>query len=107
MAEAYEGGRSGPPAPRCTGHVLESPERAGDLGPRPPLRGARVARRRPHGEPLGAGHTVVAERVLEQEQLARYADGIVKGSLAVTKGETLVVQAEPAHRELAIALVEA
>ena len=48
-----------------------------------------------------------AERVLEHEQLARYADGIVKGSLAVTKGETLVVQAEPAHRELAIALVEA
>jgi aminopeptidase len=47
------------------------------------------------------------ERVLEPEQLARYADAVVKASLRVGKDETLVVQGEPAHRELGVALVEA
>ncbi len=47
------------------------------------------------------------ERLLEPAELARYADAIVKASLGVTKGDTLVVQAAPAHRELAVGLVEA
>jgi aminopeptidase len=46
-------------------------------------------------------------RILEPAQLRRYADAIVKASLGVTTGETLIVQAEPAHRELAVAVVEA
>ena len=45
--------------------------------------------------------------ILEPAQLRRYADAIVKASLGVTKGETLIVQGQPAHRELAVAVVEA
>ena len=44
-------------------------------------------------------------QILEPAALKRYADAIVKASLGVTKGDTLVVQAEPAHRELAVELV--
>ena len=47
------------------------------------------------------------ERILEEGDLRRYADAIVKASLGVTKGELLLVTAEPAHRELAIAVVDA
>ena len=46
------------------------------------------------------------ERVLEPHDLRRYADAIVKASLRIAKGDTLVVTAEPAHRELAVALAE-
>jgi aminopeptidase len=45
-------------------------------------------------------------RILEPADLRRYADAIVKASLGVTKGDFLLVQAEPAHRELAVAVVE-
>jgi aminopeptidase len=47
------------------------------------------------------------DRILEPAQLRRYADAIVKASLGVKTGEFLLVQAEPAHRELALAVVEA
>ncbi len=47
------------------------------------------------------------ERILEPAQLRRYADAIVKAALGVGTGDTLVVQAEPAHRELAIEVVAA
>jgi aminopeptidase len=46
-------------------------------------------------------------QILEPAALKRYADAIVKASLGVTKGDTLVVQAEPAHRELAVEVVAA
>ncbi len=49
---------------------------------------------------MQAGH------ILEPQQLRRYADAIVKASLGLKAGETLVVQAEPAHRELALAVAE-
>ena len=45
--------------------------------------------------------------ILEPAELKRYADAIVKASLGVTKGDTLVVQAEPAHREFAVEVVAA
>ena len=45
--------------------------------------------------------------ILQPAELKRYADAIVKASLGVTKGDTLVVQAEPAHRELAVEVVAA
>jgi aminopeptidase len=45
--------------------------------------------------------------VLAPEQLRRYADAIVKASLGVKKGDTLVVSGELAHRELMLAVVEA
>jgi aminopeptidase len=47
------------------------------------------------------------DRLLEPEELRRYADAIVKASLGVSKGETLVVQADPQHRELAVECVAA
>jgi len=50
---------------------------------------------------------VQAEPLLEPQELRRYADAIVKASLGVTVGETLVVQGEHAHRELIVAVVEA
>ena len=48
-----------------------------------------------------------AEQILEPEQLRRYADGIVKASLGVKKGDALSVSGEVAHRELMLAVVEA
>src|SRR5260370_4880828 len=50
---------------------------------------------------------MVGDGLLEPRQLRRYADAIVKASLGVTTGETLVVTAEPAHRELAVAVADA
>ncbi len=44
------------------------------------------------------------EGLLPPASLARYADAIVKASLAVGKGDTLVVQGEPEHRELLAAV---
>jgi aminopeptidase len=46
------------------------------------------------------------EQLLPPETLARYADAIVKASLRVGKGETLVVTGEPEHRELLVAVAE-
>jgi aminopeptidase len=49
---------------------------------------------------------VEGERILEPEQLRRYADAIVKASLGVKKGDTFVVSGETAHRELMVAVAE-
>lgn len=45
--------------------------------------------------------------LLAPDQLARYADAIVKASLGTGKGDTFVVQGEPEHRELLVAVAEA
>jgi aminopeptidase len=50
---------------------------------------------------------VQGDAILGQDELRRYADAIVKASLGVGKGDTLVVTGEPAHRELVVAVVEA
>ncbi len=47
------------------------------------------------------------EPLLPPESLARYADAIVRASLGVEEGDTLVVQGEPEHRELLVAVAEA
>jgi len=46
-------------------------------------------------------------QVLRAEELARYADAIVKVGLALGRGDDLLVSCQPAHREFAVALVEA
>ena len=46
------------------------------------------------------------EPLLPAESLARYADAIVRASLGIGKGDTLVVQGQPEHRELLIAIAE-
>ncbi len=46
------------------------------------------------------------EQLLPPETLARYADAIVRASLDIEKGDTLVVQGEPEHRELLVAVAE-
>lgn len=45
--------------------------------------------------------------VLEPGERARYADAVVQGCLDFAEGETLFVNAHPAHRELVVALTEA
>jgi len=60
--------------------------------------------------PPGTADSVPAvqgEPLLEPQELRRYADAIVRASLGVTVGETLVVQGEHAHRELMVAVAEA
>ena len=47
------------------------------------------------------------EPLLPAEALARYADAIVAASLAIEKGDTFVVQGEPEHRELLVAVAGA
>ena len=46
------------------------------------------------------------EPLLPPDSLARYADAIVRASLGIEKGDTLVVQGEPEHRELLVAVAE-
>jgi aminopeptidase len=46
------------------------------------------------------------EPLLPAESLARYADAIVRASLGIGKGDTLVVQGQPEHRELLVAIAE-
>jgi aminopeptidase len=46
------------------------------------------------------------EPLLPPESLARYADAIVRASVGIGKGDTLVVQGEPEHRELLVAIAE-
>jgi aminopeptidase len=46
------------------------------------------------------------EPLLPPESLARYADAIVRASLGIEKGDTLVVQGEPEHRELLVAVAD-
>jgi aminopeptidase len=47
------------------------------------------------------------EPLLPAESLGRYADAIVDASLGIEQGDTLVVQGEPEHRELLVALASA
>jgi len=49
---------------------------------------------------------MVREPLLPPESLARYADAIVRASLGIEKGDALVVQGEPEHRELLVAIAE-
>ena len=49
---------------------------------------------------------MLREPLLPPESLARYADAIVRASLGIEKGDTFVVQGEPEHRELLVALAE-
>ena len=44
------------------------------------------------------------EPLLPPESLARYADAIVDASLGIGEGDSLVVQGEPEHRELLVAV---
>jgi aminopeptidase len=44
--------------------------------------------------------------LLPPAALARYADAIVRASLGIEKGDTLVVNGEPEHRELLVAIAE-
>ena len=46
------------------------------------------------------------EPLLPPASLARYADAIVRASLGIEPGDTLVVQGEPEHRELLVAVAE-
>lgn len=46
------------------------------------------------------------EPLLPPESLARYADAIVRASLGIEEGDTLVIQAQPEHRELTVAIAE-
>ena len=47
------------------------------------------------------------EQLLEAEQLARYADAVVKIGISVGRDDDLLINCQPAHREFAVALVEA
>jgi aminopeptidase len=44
--------------------------------------------------------------LLPPESLSRYADAIVSACLGIEQGDTLVVQGEPEHRELLVAVAE-
>jgi aminopeptidase len=46
------------------------------------------------------------ESLLPPESLARYADAIVRASLGISKGDTLLVQGQPEHRELLVAVAD-
>jgi aminopeptidase len=46
------------------------------------------------------------ELLLPAESLARYADAIVRASLGIGNGDTLVAQGQPEHRELLVAIAE-
>jgi len=45
--------------------------------------------------------------LLLPQELARYADAVVKVGLSIGPGDDLIVTCQPAHRELAVAIVEA
>jgi len=45
--------------------------------------------------------------LLPPEDLARYADAVVKVGLSIGRDDDLIVTCQPAHRELAVAIVEA
>lgn len=49
---------------------------------------------------------MAVDPLLPPESLRRYADAIVKASLRLEKGDTLIAQGEPGHRELLVALAE-
>src|SRR5436190_9614415 len=56
--------------------------------------------------PPGHALPMVREPLLPPESLERYADAIVRASLGIERGDTLVVQGQPEHRELLIAVAE-
>jgi aminopeptidase len=45
--------------------------------------------------------------LLKPDELARYADAIVKVGTSLSRGDDLLITCQPAHREFAVALVEA
>src|SRR5438270_649978 len=49
----------------------------------------------------------VVKALLPPDELARYADAVVKVGLAIGRGDDLIVTCQPAHREFAVAVVEA
>jgi aminopeptidase len=49
----------------------------------------------------------VHKPLLPPESLSRYADAIVSACLGIEQGDTLVIQGEPEHRELLVAVAEA
>jgi aminopeptidase len=48
----------------------------------------------------------IREPLLPAESLKRYADAIVRASLGIGQGDTVVVVAQPEHRELSVAMAE-
>ena len=48
----------------------------------------------------------MSDALLPPESLSRYADAIVSACLGIEQGDTLVVQGEPEHRELLVAVAE-
>jgi aminopeptidase len=50
---------------------------------------------------------MAVDELVAPEQRRRYADALVKASLAVKKGDTLHVSGHPEHREILVAVVEA
>jgi aminopeptidase len=61
---------------------------------------------RPRASARGGKDRVVPP-TLPAAELARYADALVRCGAGLRRGDTLVVNAEPGHREGAVALVEA
>src|SRR5213593_1379145 len=49
----------------------------------------------------------IVKGLLRPEELARYADAVVKVGISLGRGDDLLVTCQPAHREFAVALVEA
>jgi aminopeptidase len=49
---------------------------------------------------------MVRKPLLPPETLERYAEALVRASLGIEKGDTLVVNGEPEHRELLVAVAE-
>ena len=54
---------------------------------------------------MSYGHAV--KPLLQPDELARYADAVVKVGLSIGKDDDLIVTCQPAHSEFAVALVEA
>jgi aminopeptidase len=50
---------------------------------------------------------VSAGEILGKAELERYADAIANASLSIRRGDTLIVQGAPAHRELMVAIAAA
>ena len=67
---------------------------------------ARLAAGRAPPRPPHPPFCMAPEPLLPPESLERYADAIVRASLGIEKGDTLVVQGEPEHRELLVAVAE-
>jgi aminopeptidase len=77
----------------------------------PAVGAGHEARAKQHASVIGSERPIDSLRrmasPLKPDELARYADAMVRVSVALRKDDDLIVTAEPAHRELAAALVEA